>query len=83
MMFDPSTSDARLEVVVARAFPEYADQPEFLQLRLDEMQRRGLIAEKYQQTTKQVNLHTMFVPRRSHATSLGEEFVRFVSEPSQ
>lgn len=81
MMYDPSTSNARLEVVVPMAFPTYDGQGEFVQLRLDELYRRGLIRERFQNTYKNVDLHSVFAPGRSFVSPLGDEFLRFIETP--
>jgi hypothetical protein len=81
MMYDASTSNARLELVVPAAFPEYRGQAEFVQLRLDELHRRGLIRERYQNTYKNVDLHSVFGAGRTFTSPLGDEFLRFIATP--
>lgn len=81
MAFDRSTSEARLEAVLQKAFPQYASEMPLVELVLADLQQRGLIQERDRVETRPLDLMTWCGPGRSFTSPLGAEFIRFIRQP--
>jgi hypothetical protein len=79
--FDRHASEARLEAVLAIAFPEHAKETALFQLVLDDLSRQGLIEDRTE--NRAMDMSTTCNPIRSFASRLGEEFLRFLREPPE
>lgn len=81
MMFDSSTSEARLEVVLQRAFPDYATEIPLAELVLRDLHQHGLTLKRDRQDGHPLNLLTWCGPGKTFTSPLGDEFVRFLRQP--
>lgn len=79
--FVAEVSEARLEAVLATAFPEYASEEALLALVLDDLNARGLVEAIEQRQRRRVGPLTMCVPGCCFTTSLGHAFSRFIGAP--
>ncbi len=81
MAFDRSTSEARLEAVLQKAFPQYANEMPLVELVLADLQQRGLTQERDRVDTRPLDLMTWCGQHRSFTSPLGAEFIRFIRQP--